>query len=131
LEQISMRLANSYLVAGKLRLVLRFENGSPYQRIFTIPQPTREVSLLFRMLYTHLENFTSAFPIIGLELAAKPVRAGTEQFGLLEKGVRDPHQLAETLARLQALLSLLLILTLFICGLTMRMPRLVLPRMFP
>jgi len=105
LEQIAARLANGYLVAGKLRLVLRFENGSPYQRIFTIPQPTRDVNLLFRMLHTHLENFTSESPIIGLELAAKPVRPSAEQFGLLEKGLRDPNQLAETLARLQGLLG--------------------------
>lgn len=105
LEQITTRLAHAYLVVGKLRLVLRFENGSPYQRVFTIPQPTREVALLFRMLHTHLENFTSATPITGLELAAKPVRPNAEQFGLLEKGLRDPHQFAETLARLQALLG--------------------------
>jgi protein ImuB len=105
LEQIAVRLSNGYLVAGKLRLVLRFEKGSPYQRIFTIPQPTRDVNLLFRMLHTHLENFTSEFPIIGLELAAKPVRPNAEQFGLLEKGLQDPHQLAETLARLQGLLG--------------------------
>jgi protein ImuB len=57
------------------------------------------------MLHTHLENFTSESAIIGLELAAQPVRPGTEQFGLLEKGLRDPHQLAETLARLQALIG--------------------------
>jgi protein ImuB len=105
LEQITARLAQVYLVVGKLRLVLRFEHDSPYQRVFTIPQPTRDVSLLFRMLHTHLENFTSESPIMGLELAAKPVRPGTEQFGLLEKGLRDPHQLAETLARLGALVG--------------------------
>jgi protein ImuB len=105
LEQIGARLANAYLVAGKLRLVLRFENGDPYQRVFTIPQPTRDVDLLFRMLHTHLENFTSPSPIVGLELAAKPVRPHAEQFGLLEKGLRDPHQFAETLARLEALLG--------------------------
>jgi protein ImuB len=105
LEQIAQRLAAVYLVAGKLRLTLRFENGEPYRQVFTIPQPTREVDLLFRMLHTHLENFTSASPIIGLELAAKPVRPNAEQFGLLEKGLRDPHQFTETLARLQALLG--------------------------
>jgi protein ImuB len=105
LEQITARLANGYLVVGKLRLMLRFENGSPYQRIFTIPQPTREVGVLFRMLHSHLENFTSESPITGLELAAKPVRPGAEQFGLLEKGLRDPHQLGETLARLEAVLG--------------------------
>jgi protein ImuB len=105
LEQITARLAHVYLVVGKLRLVLRFERDSPYQRIFTIPQPTRDVGLLFRMLHTHLENFASESAIIGLELAAQPVRPGMEQFGLLEKGLRDPHQLAETLARLGALVG--------------------------
>ena len=105
LDQITTRLANAYLVAGKLRLVLRFEREEPYQRIFTIPQPTRDVTLLFRMLHTHLENFTSESPIVGLELAAKPVQPNAEQFGLLERGLRDPHQFAETLARLQALLG--------------------------
>jgi protein ImuB len=105
LEQITVRLANVYLVVGKLRLVLRFETGLPYQRVFTIPQPTRDVGILFRMLHTHLETFTSESPIIGLELAAKPVRPGAEQFGLLEKGLRDPHQLGETLARLEAVLG--------------------------
>ena len=105
LEQIAARLAGAYLVAGKLRLVLRFEQGEAYRRIFTIPQPTRDVALLFRLLHTHLENFTSGSPIVGLELAAKPVRPNVEQFGLLERGLRDPHQFAETLARLQALLG--------------------------
>ena len=105
LEQITVRLGHAYLVVGKLRLVLKFEYNASYQRIFTIPQPTRDVDLLFRMLHTHLEGFTSESAIIGLELAAKPVRPNAEQFGLLEKGVRDPHQLAETLARLQALLG--------------------------
>ena len=105
LDQITARLAHAYLVAGRLRLVLRFEREEPYQRIFTIPQPTRDVTLLFRMLHTHLENFTSESPIVGLELAAKPVRPNAEQFGLLERGLRDPHQFAETLARLQALLG--------------------------
>ena len=105
LDQITARLGHAYLVAGKLRLVLRFERGETYQRIFTIPHPTRDVTLLFRMLHTHLEGFTSESPIVGLELAAKPVRPNAEQFGLLERGLRDPHQFAETLARLQALLG--------------------------
>jgi protein ImuB len=105
LEQITTRLGSAYLVAGKLRLTMRFEKGSPHQRVFTIPQPTREVDLLFRLLHTHLEGFTSDFPIIGLELAAKPIRATTEQFSLLEKGLRDPHQFSETLGRMQALIG--------------------------
>ncbi len=105
LEQISSRLGNAYLVAGRLRLVLRFERGEPYQRTFTLPHPTREVPLLFRMLHTHLEGFTSEAPIIGLEIAAQPTRPQAEQFSLLDRGLRDPHQFTETLARLLALLG--------------------------
>ena len=105
LEQIAGRLAQTYYVVGKLRLTLRFEAGESYRRVFTIPQPTRDVDLLFRLLHTHLENFTSTSPIVSLELAAQPVRATAEQFDLLERGLRDPHQLAETLGRLQALLG--------------------------
>jgi protein ImuB len=105
LEQIVARLEQVYLAVGKLRLTLRFEEGDSYRRLFVVPQPTRDVSLLFRMLHTHLENFTSTAPIVGLELAALPVRATSEQLGLLDRGLRDPHQFAETLARLQALLG--------------------------
>ncbi len=70
-----------------------------------LPQPTRDVTLLFRMLHTHLEGFTSEAPIIGLELVAQPARPHAEQFSLLDRGLRDPHQFTETLARLQALLG--------------------------
>jgi protein ImuB len=105
LEQIIARLQATYLVAGKLRLGLKFENGSPYHRVFTIPQPTRNVDLLFRMLHTHLENFTSEAPIVSVELSARPIRPTAEQYDLLERGLKDPHQLAETLARLDALLG--------------------------
>jgi protein ImuB len=106
LEQIAARLARAYLVAGKLRLVLRFERDEPHRRVFTLPQPTQDVDLLFRLLHTHLENFTSPSAVIGLELAAQPVRPQTRQIGLFDRGLRDPHQFAETLARLQALLGL-------------------------
>ena len=105
LDQIASRLGNAYLVAGRLRLVLRFERGEVYRRTFTLPQPTRDVTLLFRMLHTHLEGFTSEAPIIGLELAAQPTRPQAEQFSLLDRGLRDPHQFTETLARLLALLG--------------------------
>jgi protein ImuB len=103
LERIAARLACAWLVAGRLRLVLRFEHDLPYRRVFTIPQPTRDVDLLFRLLHTHLENFTSPSALVGLELAARPARPQAQQIGLLDRGLRDPHQFVEMLARLQAL----------------------------
>jgi protein ImuB len=71
--------------------------------MFKIPQPTNEVDLLFRMLQTHLENFKSEYPIVAVALSAQPSRPASQQFGLFETALRNPHQLYETLARLSAL----------------------------
>jgi protein ImuB len=57
------------------------------------------------MLQTHLEDFRSDAPITSVSLRAEPATAGQQQFGLFETALRDPAQLAETLARLTALLG--------------------------
>jgi protein ImuB len=105
LEQLAIRLSGIYLVAKELELRITFANKEIYQRIFKIPQPTNDVDLLFRMLHTHLENFTSEYPIVAITLSAQPIRPAREQFGLFETTLRNPHQLSETLARLTALLG--------------------------
>ena len=105
LQQLATRLNAIYLVAKELRLRLTFADKSDYQRIFKIPQPTNNEDILFRMLHTHLENFTSKHPIVAVELEAQPSRSVRQQFGLFETALRDPMQLHETLARLVGLLG--------------------------
>src|SRR5437588_9340695 len=56
LEQLAIRLSSIYLVAKELTMRITFTDKQIYERIFKIPQPTNNVDLLFRMLYTHLEN---------------------------------------------------------------------------
>jgi protein ImuB len=105
LEQLSLRLQGVYLVSRELTLRISFSNRAQYQRDFKIPQPTRDVALLFRILHAHLENFKSEHAIVAASLEAKPVRASQQQFGLFETALRDPNQLHETLARLTGLLG--------------------------
>jgi protein ImuB len=115
LEQIALRLSSIYLVARELTLRITFSNSrqdesavadrGSYERIFKIPQSTNDVDLLFRMLQTHLENFKSEHPIVAVALSAEPIRPVSQQFGLFETALRNPHQLYETLARLSALLG--------------------------
>lgn len=105
LEQLALRLSAIYLVAQEITLRISFSNKQIYERVFKIPQPTNDVDLLFRMLQTHLENFKSEHPIVAIALTAKPVRPGSQQFGLFETALRNPQQLFETLARLTALLG--------------------------
>jgi protein ImuB len=105
LEQLALRLSSIYLVARELTLTITFANRGSYERIFKIPQPTVDVDLLFRMLHTHLENFKSDHPIVAVGLSAEPIRPVSQQFGLFETALRNPHQLYETLARLAALVG--------------------------
>jgi protein ImuB len=105
LQQLATRLNAIYLVAKELRLRLTFGDKSHYERIFKIPQPTNNEDILFRMLHTHLENFSSQHPIVAIELEAQPSRSVRQQFGLFETALRDPMQLHETLARLVGLLG--------------------------
>jgi protein ImuB len=105
LQQLATRLNTIYLVAQELRLRITFADKSQYERIFKIPQPTNNEDILFRMLHTHLENFTSKHPIVAIELEAQPSRSVRQQFGLFETALRDPMQLHETLARLVGLLG--------------------------
>ena len=105
LEQLSARLAAFYLVAKELTLQITFSDKKHYEHHFKIPQPTGNVEILFRMLQTHLENFTSESPIIAVSLEAHPAKPSGQQFGLFETALRNPAQLSETLARLIGLLG--------------------------
>ena len=105
LQQLSLRLEALYLVAKELRLELTFSNKNSYEHQFKIPEPTNNTELLFRMLHTHLENFTSASPIIAVALQAEAAKPSFQQFTLFEPALRDPARLSETLARLNALLG--------------------------
>jgi protein ImuB len=105
LESFAVRLGANYLVAKELTLRITFSDKKNYERVFKIPQPTNDVELLFRTLQTHLENFTSDAPIVAVSLRAQPAKPAQQQFGLFETALRNPAQLAETLARLAALVG--------------------------
>ncbi len=105
LQQLGARLSAIYLVARDLRLRLTFADKTHYERTFKLPQPTTNEEVLFRMLQTHLENFSAPQPIVAVELEAQPNRPVRQQFGLFETALRDPAQLHETLARLIGLLG--------------------------
>src|SRR5438045_1104515 len=105
LQQFSVRLGALYLVASELQLEITFSDKNSYSHRFKIPEPTNIVEILFRMLHTHLENFTSTSPIIAVALKAETTKPSFEQFHLFETALRDPTRLTETLARLSGLLG--------------------------
>src|SRR4051794_34801553 len=105
LQQFSVRLGALHLVVSELQLDITFSDKSGYAHRFKIPEPTNNVETLFRMLHTHLENFTSKSPIVAVALKAETAKPSFEQFHLFETALRDPARLTETLARLIGLLG--------------------------
>jgi protein ImuB len=105
LQQFSVRLDALHLVASELQLEIAFSDKSNYSHRFKIPEPTNNVETLFRMLHTHLENFSSKSPIVSVALKAETTKPAFEQFHLFETALRDPARLTETLARLSGLLG--------------------------
>lgn len=105
LEQLTLRLVALYFVAKELKLRVTFSDKTSYEHLFKIPEPSNKVEVLFRMLHTHLESFTSQSPIVAVALEAQPTKPGQQQFSLFETALRDPTQLSETLARLTGLLG--------------------------
>jgi len=105
LHSLAVRLAEMYLVTETLALELRFEDGTRHERVFRIPEPTRDVDLLLRTLHTYLENLRAAAPVINVRLTATPARPPQQQLDLFQPSLRDPNRFAETLSRLEALLG--------------------------
>ncbi len=105
LDQLSLRLGALYLVAQEIRLRLTFSDKSRYEHSFHIPDPTRSVEILFRLLQAHLESFRAEHPIVAVGLEAQAARPARQQFHLFETPLRDPARLHETLTRLTGLLG--------------------------
>src|SRR5437899_2049043 len=105
LEQIALRLTLSAFAAEQVFLRLTLSENSKYERAFKIPAPTTDVNVLFRVLFTHLENLRTEHPIKSLYLRAQPCRPASEQFGLFDCVLRDPNHFYETVGRLIALLG--------------------------
>jgi protein ImuB len=103
--QLAQRLALAGLAAAQLELRLRLADGTQYQRLFNIPAPTTDPTVLLRMLQTHLETVRTPQPITALFLQVTPARPAGHQLGLFQPALRDPNQFHETLMRLTALLG--------------------------
>jgi protein ImuB len=105
LEQITQRLADAWLVVATLRLELRCDDGGKLARTFSIPDPTGDVDVLFRVLHHYFETLRTEAPVVALELEARPTKPLSHQFGMFQAALKDPNGFAETLARLAAVVG--------------------------
>lgn len=103
LDQLTRRLRGMWRVAGRMILTLPLENGGVYGRAFTIPCPSADPGVLFRILSTALESLRLEHRPRGVRLRMEPAAVAGDQLQLFESALRDPNRFGETLARLAAL----------------------------
>ncbi len=105
LESLTIRLESVHRVAARLFLTLPLDNGTSHQRVFSIPSPTAETNVLFRILHTHLESLQLDAHPTGIRLLVESTKPEHQQLRLFENALRDPNQFGETLAKLAALVG--------------------------
>ena len=80
------------------------ENKS-YEKLFTLPVPTRDSKMLLKLLRLHLQGDPPNAPIVRIFLAADPAAPRAMQHGLFVPSSPDPEKLELTLARLANLVG--------------------------
>lgn len=105
LDQLLLRLSGVNRVAGKMVLILPLENAGEYRREFSIPAPTEDRAVLFRILDTHLESLKLERRPVGCRLEIEAVSPDHQQMRFFENPLKDANRFGETLARLAALVG--------------------------
>ncbi len=105
LEQLCSRMRLLHRVAAAMELEFQLEDGTAHHRLFSVAAPTREESVLLRILDTHLETLHFESPILGVKLRMEAVAPSSQQLALFENPLRDPNRFGETVARLRAMVG--------------------------
>jgi protein ImuB len=104
-DALGGRLRAQHRVADALTLALPMEDGPDYVRRFSIPAPTSDAEVWYRILSTHLESLTLERRPVGVRLEARAASAAGRQLNLFENALHDPNRFGETLAQLEAVVG--------------------------
>jgi protein ImuB len=105
LDRVCRRLEQRGLGCKRIEMSLRLEPDGFHQRSIELPSPTRDTKTLLTLLRLDLEAHPPGAPVVGFQLAAHPDAPKLAQLSLLGPASLSPDRLAETLARLFALLG--------------------------
>ncbi len=104
-DSLGARLREAGRVAGRMTLTLPVDGGAEVRRVFSVPAPTTDAAVLFRILDTYLETLKLEGQPTGVRLEIGAERPMNCQLQLFGQGLKDPNRFGETLARLQAVVG--------------------------
>ncbi len=106
LGRLCARLQTHGKATDSIRLILKLDNRSYYERRLQLAYPMKDPRTLLSILRLKLQSDPPQAAILEVFLEAEPTRARTPQHHLFQaKAVSNPEMLPRTLARLQALVG--------------------------
>jgi protein ImuB len=105
LERLCARLAVREQGTAALDLTLGLAGGGVHARRLPLVAPVRDLETLLRLLRADLDALVLAAPVTSLAVGAAPVGLRPAQPDLFEPRRPSPHELAQTVGRLAALVG--------------------------
>lgn len=99
------RLATRALATDELRLRLKLENRSTFERTLRLPVPSLDAKAFLKLWQLDLEAHPPAAPIVHVRLEVNPVKPQAAQNGLFVLAAPEPVKLELTLARIRAIVG--------------------------
>jgi protein ImuB len=105
LNQLCANLNSHALATNELRLYLKLEDKTEFERAITLPVPMRNPKTFLRLLLMDVESKPPQAAIIAVKIKAEPVKPRESQTGLFIPLAPEPEKLELTLARLAKLVG--------------------------
>jgi len=105
LNQLCANLFEHALATNELRLRLKLEDQTEFERTITLPVPMQNSKNLLRLLLLDIEAQPPGAAIMAVAIKAEPVKPRAAQTGLFIPLAPEPEKLEITLARLAKLVG--------------------------
>ncbi|PWU09529.1 MAG: hypothetical protein C5B51_06145 [Terriglobia bacterium] len=105
LSGLTTRLATRGLATDELRLRLKLEDRTIFQRTLRLPVPSLDQRAFLKLWQLDLAAHPPAAPVVHAALEVDPVKPQAAQSGLFIPGVPEPVKLELTLARIKAIVG--------------------------
>ena len=105
IERLTARLSGTGRAATAVHLLLTFADGSCYGKRLTLPEPTLDEDVLFRVGSGHLETLELKSGISSVRLRLEPSDLIASQQTLFGAGLKNRHHYEETLKRLRQIVG--------------------------
>ena len=102
---LATSLAAHALATNELRLRLKLENRTTYERTLRLPVPSLDTKAFLKLLQLDLSAAPPAAPILHVWMGMNPVKPQSAQGGLFIPAAPEPVKLELTIARLKAIVG--------------------------